>query len=216
MTRSRALVVAALAVSALLAGCAGADGGAAVPQGAAAVRANGQAGWHGTPLTRGYPLPDQRFTDTSGATVVPATDVAAPVTVVFFGYTHCPDICNVVLANIASALRGSSAPVRESVEVLFVATDPVRDTPAAVRAYLDRFSPAYVGLTAPAGVVAAAARDLHISYERPDGTAGGSYEVEHGTYVTGFAAGRARVVWSESTSVAGLRADLERLVSGAA
>ena len=50
-----------------------------------------------------------------------------------------------------------------------------------------------------------------MSYEKPDGSHGGSYEVDHGTYTTGFVDGEARVVWSAETSVADLRADLTRL-----
>ena len=55
------------------------------------------------------------------------------MTLVFFGYTHCPDICNIVLANIASALRGAEPAVRDDVRLLFVTTDPARDTPDVVR-----------------------------------------------------------------------------------
>ncbi len=78
--------------------------------------------------------------------------------------------------------------------------------------YLDRFDPAYEGLVAPVGTVEQAAKALYISYEKPDGSHGGSYEVDHGTYTTGFVDGEARVVWSAETSVADLRADLTRLV----
>jgi protein SCO1/2 len=200
--------VAALAAVALLAGCAGSTGTEGA-DGAAQVSTHG-AGWHGTPLRNGYPLPDQEFTDTSGSAVVPAEDAATGVTLVFFGYTHCPDICNVVLANVASALRGASPQVREATRLLFVTTDPARDTPQAVREYLDRFDPTYDGLVADEATVERAARALHVSYERPDGSRGG-YEVEHGTYTTGFVDGEARVVWSEDTPVADLRADLARL-----
>ena len=76
------------------------------------------------------------------------------MTLVFFGYTHCPDICNVVLANFASALRGATPAVRKDVRMLFVTTDPARDTPDVVRDYLDRFDPTYEGLVAPVGTVA--------------------------------------------------------------
>lgn len=201
MPRRLAGVVAALL---LLAGCAsGSDQ-------SAGVRANGTAGWHGTPVTTGYPLPDQQFTDTSGDPVVPAEAAGDAVTLVFFGYTHCPDICNVVLANIASALRGSTPKVRAATRLLFVTTDPARDTPEVVREYLDRFDPSYDGLVAPVGTVEQAAQALHVSYERPDGSTGG-YEVQHGTYTTAFVDGRARLVWSADTSVADLRADLARL-----
>ena len=195
----------ALALVAVLAGCASGQ-----PEGRADVRVNGASGWAGTAVTAGYPLPDQTFTDTSGDGVVPAEDAADGVTLVFFGYSHCPDICNVVLANIASALRGSPESVREATRVLFVTTDPARDTPAVVRDYLDRFDPAFDGLVAPVGTVEQAAKALHVSYERPDGSTGG-YQVDHGTYTTAFVDGEAAVVWSDTTAVADLRADLRRL-----
>ena len=203
------VVAAALAVL-LLAGCAAGSDGAVGPEGAAQVRAPDTFGWGGTPIRNGYPLPAQEFTDTAGRSVVPAEDADAPVTLVFFGYTHCPDICNVVLANIASALRKSTPRVRRSTEVLFISTDPARDTPGVVREYLDRFDPTYTGLVAPVAAVEQAASALHISYERPDGSTGG-YQVEHGAYTTAFLAGDARLVWAEDTTVAELQTDLARL-----
>lgn len=202
-------MVAALVAGLLVAGCAGVDG--AGRRGAAEVRVNGESGWAGTAVRTGYPLPDQQFSDTRGERMVPAADATAPVTLVFFGYSHCPDVCNVVLANIAAALRGSDRGVRDAVQVLFVTTDPARDTPAVVRDYLDRFDPSFEGLVAPVTAVERAARALHVSYERPDGSTGG-YQVEHGAYTTAFVDGRARLVWSETESVGGLRADLARLV----
>jgi protein SCO1/2 len=209
--RSRASL-GVFAVLLLVAGCAG-SGGSGGSEGTAAVSVNGAVGWQGTPVRDGYPLPQQEFTDTSGSTLVPAADAADGVTLVFFGYTHCPDICNVVLANIASALRGADAEVRERTRVLFVSTDPARDAPDVVRDYLDRFDPSYEGLVAPVATVERAANDLYVSYQRPDGTDGGyrGYEVEHGTHTTAFVDGDAKVVWSEDTSVADLRADLTRL-----
>lgn len=188
----------------LTAGCAGGSTGAAT------ITEPAARGWKGTPITNAYPLPDQEFTDTDGRTVVPEEDVDAPVTLVFFGYTNCPDICNVVLANIAAALRGATPEVRAATRLLFVSTDPARDTPAVVRDYLDRFDPSYAGLVAPVETVEQAAQALHISYERPDGSTGG-YEVEHGAYTTAFVDGEARVVWAEDVSVADLRTDLARL-----
>lgn len=194
----------------LVSGCAGGSGGPDSASVAAEVRGGATAGWRGTPITSAYPLPGQTFTDTSGAELVPARDADGAVTLVFFGYTSCPDICNVVLANIASALRGASPAVRDATRVLFVTTDPARDTPQVVRDYLDRFDPAFEGLVAPVGTVEQAAQALHVSYEKPDGSTGG-YEVEHGAYTTAFVDGEARVVWSEDVAVGDLRADLEQL-----
>ena len=197
-------LVVALAAVALVAACA--SGGSDTT-----ISANGEPGWHGTGVTEGYPLPDLSFTDTEGQQVTPSDMAGTPVTLVFFGYTHCPDICNVVLANFASALRGASPGVRKDVRLLFVSTDPARDTPDVVRDYLDRFDPTYEGLVAPVGTIEKAAKALYISYEKPDGSQGGNYMVSHGTYTTGFLHGSARVVWSADTTVADLRADLTRL-----
>lgn len=207
--------VLALALAGALAGCAGGTGSSGAPRDAVPVQVNGQAGWHGTPVRTGYSLPTQTFTDTRGRSVVPAQDVPAPVTLAFFGYTHCPDVCNVVLANLALARRGLPAERREAVQVLFIGTDPARDTPRVMRRYLDRFDASFEGLVAPVDTVAAAAKQLHISYEKPDGSRSGDnagYLVDHGTYTTAFVDGRARLVWNETTPVGEIRADLRRLV----
>ena len=76
-----------------------------------------------------------------------ATDATKPLTLVFFGYTHCPDICQVVMANIASALTRLDDAQRAQVGMVFVTTDPARDDAATLRAYLDRFDPSLRGLT---------------------------------------------------------------------
>jgi protein SCO1/2 len=209
MTTAHRLAVAVTAglVVALLAACASSG---QVARGAG-VTANGERGWHGTTVADGYPLPTVPFTDTAGASTTLADEARTPVTLVFFGYTHCPDICNVVLANVASALRGTTPAVRKDVRLLFVSTDPQRDTTKVVRDYLDRFDPRFEGLVAPVDDVAKAARALYISYEKPDGSTGGSYQVDHGTYTTAFVRGKARLVWSDTTTVADLRADLVRL-----
>ena len=202
----------AVLLAALLAGCsfgtprATDDGGTLVT--------NGERGWRGTPVSDGYPLPSLEFTTTAGDTTTLPAAATAPITLVFFGYSHCPDTCNIVLANFAAALRGATPAVRKNVRMVFVTTDPARDTPPVVRRYLDRFNTEFEGLVAPVDTIAAAAKALYISYEKPDGTVvktKGDYEVDHGTYTTAFLHGKARVVWSSDASVADLRADLTRL-----
>lgn len=202
---SAAALVAATAVT--LAGCAGGSRDdnrpVAVGQSASSL--------HGTAIGHPYPLPGQQFTDTAGRPYVPAKDAAAPVTLVFFGYTHCPDLCNVVLANVAAALRRTDQDVRDKTQLLFVTTDPQRDTDQVVREYLDGFDKDYVGLRAPLATMKAAAASLHISYDGKTKVAGGGYEVTHGTQVTAFRQGNAAVIWSAETPVADLRADLTEL-----
>ncbi|MGZ4597981.1 MAG: SCO family protein [Actinomycetes bacterium] len=209
-TARRLALAAALAAAALaVSGCAG--GSAADAPGSPVAVGKSASSLHGTAIQHPYPLPDLQFTDTSGRRYVPAKDAAAPVTLVFFGYTHCPDVCNVVLANVAAALRRSDKEVRANTQLVFVTTDPQRDTDRVVRDYLDRFDPGYVGLRAPLATMKAAAAALHISYDGTTPVAGGGYEVTHGTQVTAFRDGRAAVVWSAETPVADLRADLAAL-----
>ena len=100
---------------------------------------------------------------------------------------------------MASALRGATPAVRKDVRLVFVTTDPARDTPEVVRGYLDRFDPTFVGLVAPVGTVAKAAQALYISYEKPDGAQRWQLQGAHGTYTTAFLDGSARVVWSADT-----------------
>jgi len=201
-------IATALLVVALTVGCASSGGDHAEHAGQPS-----SGGFAGTAIENPYPLPGQAFTDTAGRRFTPAADADRPVTLVFFGYTHCPDVCNTVLANVASALRRVDPPVRDQVELVFITTDPERDTPHVVRGYLDRFDPAYVGLTAPIETVKAAAASLNIAYAGKDAATGGGYEVSHGTQVTAFRDGTARVVWMADTPVKDLRSDLARLAA---
>lgn len=213
-SRVAAAVAAALAL-ALLAGCGSGSGSPGSPGEVAIVSQPDSGPWQGSLVGSGYPLPEQTYTDTSGDAFTPATDASAPVTLVFLGYTSCPDVCNVVLANLAAALRASPAEVRDAVQVLFVATDPERDTAPVIREYLDRFDEDFVGLRAPTATVAETAQQLHLSYEPPPAGTKEAYEVEHATYTTAFVDGEALLVWSPETSVGDLKADLARLVQKA-
>ncbi len=66
---------------------------------------------------------------------------------VFFGYTRCPDVCSLVMADLTLAVARLPDEIRDDVQVAFVTSDPARDTPAALRAYLDRFDQDFVGFT---------------------------------------------------------------------
>ncbi len=91
--------------------------------------------------------PDFVLTTTDGRPYDFRKETEGKVALLFFGYTHCPDVCPVHLANIAAVLRKLSPEANNSVQVVFVTTDPVRDTPAAMRAWLDKFDPRFIGLT---------------------------------------------------------------------
>lgn len=105
-------------------------------------------------------------------------DFRGKLVVLFFGYTHCPDICPTTLADVAAALKqlGSDA---ARVQVLFVTVDPERDTPEILAKYVSAFDPSFLGLSGDAAVTQRAAKEFKIFYEKRPGGAPGSYTVDH-------------------------------------
>ena len=144
---------ASVAVAVLLALAATGCAAGTPPVPAAAV-----AGLHGpspdTPLTR----PSFVLQDTTGASYDFHARTAGHPTFVYFGYTHCPDECPTAMADLAAALRRQPAELRDQVRVVFVTTDPERDTAPVVRRWLDQFSSSFVGLVGSADQLSAAAR----------------------------------------------------------
>jgi protein SCO1 len=101
--------------------------------------------------------------------------------VIYFGYTHCPDVCPTTLMEIAGALNslGSRAAM---VQGIFITIDPQRDIPAVLNDYLKSFDPRFVGLTGAHAQIVATAKTFHVFYERND-TDDGSYLYDHSDYI---------------------------------
>jgi len=94
------------------------------------------------------PLEKPAFTlpDTSGSTFDFARETEGYVTLLFFGYTYCPDVCPVQMATLAAALEELPEDVSSRVRVVFVTADPERDAPERLREFLDNFDPTFIGL----------------------------------------------------------------------
>ena len=105
----------------------------------------------GIDLRDPYQRPSFTLTDTSGASYDFASATAGRPTLLFFGYTNCPDVCPSTMADVALALRDVDPALAEQVQVVFVTTDPAADTPAVLGEYLARFDAdlptRFVGLT---------------------------------------------------------------------
>jgi len=102
---------------------------------------------------------------------------------VYFGYTHCPDLCPTTLSNIAGALNDLGRKANR-IQPLFVTVDPQRDTPSVMKQYTALFSPRLVGLTGAPNDLAEAAQEYGVRYARQQtGPAPGDYEMEHSAYV---------------------------------
>jgi protein SCO1 len=150
-----------LSAGLLLAGCGGSGGssGTEVSQAGAEhshsapaqVRGDDGGTYAGIDLDPPYQRPSFTLTDTSGAPYDFATATQGRPTLLFFGYTNCPDVCPTTFADIAVALRKLDPSVASQIQVVFVTTDPARDTPQVIREWLDRFdadlSTPFVGLT---------------------------------------------------------------------
>ena len=197
-----------------LTGCAGSSASVDNPAGVL-ISEQSDSDFAGSELVQPYQLPDVEFTNTQGESFNPATDAQSAVTLVFFGYTHCPDICNTTLADIAAALRRADDQVADSTQLLFITVDPERDSPQVVREYLDQFDTDFVGLTGTSEQVTTTAAALGVALEGTVPVSGG-YEVEHGTQVIGFdAVGAGRLVWTQGTTVGDLRDDITKLAEAA-
>ncbi len=193
----RSSLAAALAAAALLVGACG----------------EGDEELTGAVLTEPYVVPSTPLTDTDGSAYSLADSTDKRLTLVFFGYTNCPDICQVVMSSLASAVTRLDEADREQVDVVFVTTDPARDDEAALREYLDRFDPSFIGLTGPLPTIIDIGRDLAVAVEHGEKLPSGGYDVTHGTAVLGIDSDdQVPIVWTQGTSATQFASDVHRLL----
>ena len=126
-------------------------------------------GFHGVEPKPVPARPSFVLTDTSGRRFDFGKETAGRPTFVYFGYTNCPDECPTAMADIATALRKSPASLREKVRVVFVTTDPKRDTAPVLRRWLDQFSAEFIGLLGTDAEVGKAQLASGISAAYPEG-----------------------------------------------
>ncbi|HKD22856.1 MAG TPA: SCO family protein [Rhizomicrobium sp.] len=130
---------------------------------------------------------------------VEAQDYRGHAVILYFGYTNCPDACPTTLSDLTTVLQRLGPRARD-VRVLFVTVDPDRDTPAALKAYVNAFAPEIDGLRGSADAVARLARRYRVTYQVTPASPGHAYDVMHSDSVFFFdPSGQARYV---ATSVA--------------
>lgn len=142
-------------------------------------------------------------------------DFRDKVTVMFFGFTHCPDVCPTTLAEQAEVLKqlGDSA---KRVQMLFVTVDPERDTPEVLAGYVTAFNPAIIGLTGSLEQIDAVAREFKIFYKKSEGLRPGMYSVDHsaGTFIFDTQ-GRLRLYVRYGQDSEAIASDIQRLLDEA-
>lgn len=140
-------------------------------------------------------------------------DFKGKVTLVFFGYTQCPDVCPTTLAELA-AVKRELGPDGDRVQGVFVSLDPQRDTPQVLKAYVGAFDPSFVALRGSDEETQAAARNFKVFFAQVPGKSEGSYTLDHtaGTYVFD-AQGRVRLFVRYGSGAEALRHDLKLLLA---
>jgi protein SCO1/2 len=211
--RTLAAALAAILAVAVTAGC-GSSAPAQAPQNTGLVHIKVSA-YRGRIVTPAKPKPGFVLTGVSGQPYDFRAMTAGMVTLLFFGYTHCPDECPLTAANTAAAMRDLSPAQQARVRFVFVTVDPARDTGPVLRRWLDRFDPAFIGLTGTLGAVQAAASEAGIPVGKPIRQPDGSYQLDHGTEMLAFSTdNRAHLAFFPSTSSADMAHDLKLLIVG--
>lgn len=169
--------------------------------------------WAGERLDEPVSRPDFVLTDDRGRPFDFRAETRGHVTLLFFGYTHCPDVCPVQMANLAEVLRDLPLEISRELKVVFVTTDPERDTPERLREWLGALHPAFIGLRGTRQEVRALEESLGITPSVVRESDPGGYFVGHAAQVIAFGAdGPARLVYPWGTRQRDWLRDLPRLV----
>lgn len=120
------------------------------------------------------------LTDVNGARFESARLAGRPHAI-FFGYTHCPDVCPTALLDLTQAIK-TLGPAAERLAIVFISVDPPRDTPEAMKAYVETVNPAIIGLTGSEAEIAAVAKSFRVLYHAGPSD-GGAYAVDHSAFI---------------------------------
>jgi protein SCO1/2 len=205
------LAAAAVLGTVVLAGCS-APSEASSPQPAISVAPTAAGTFRGLELQPAQPRPTFTLTDTAGKPYDFAARTRGVPTLLFFGYTHCPDVCPTTMADTAAALRGTAEPLRDKVRVVFVTTDPARDDPKVLGAWLRNFDPdlpaKFVGLTGTLAQVEAAQAAAKVQVATENGQTHSAEQLLFGSD------DYARVAYVAGSSPEDLRHDLPIVAKG--
>jgi protein SCO1 len=143
----------------------------------------GDGSFRSTDITGAAFGKDFALTDHKGARRSLA-DFKGKVVVLFFGYTHCPDVCPTTLAELGTAMK-KLGPAADQVQVLLVTVDPERDTPDILGSYVTAFDPRFLALRGDAAQTQEVAREFKVIYQKVTGKVAANYTMDHsaGTYI---------------------------------
>jgi protein SCO1 len=168
----------------------------------------------GAVLHTPYHAPATELTDTDGKPFSLSGSTDKRLTLVFFGYTHCPDECPTTMATLASAMLQLDDADRSNTQVVFVTTDPARDTGPVLRDWLDHFDDDFVGVTGPLPTIKNVAEQVGVPIAKGRRLPSGGYDVTHGTQVMALdGKNQVPVVWTLGTTAPEFAHDIHQLLS---
>lgn len=216
------LVAAAAALVLVLSGC---SSSGKARSGGGPVKIDGTTpatGLRGTKLPRPVTLSESAlsatFQSSAGGTTTLRDLQRGHLMLVYFGYTHCPDVCPTTMADLAQALQELPAPVSARTQVVTITSDPVRDTAPVLARWLSNFDAGlplhFVGLSASLKQIDTIAASVGVPLEPPVTNPDGSVSVQHGAQTLAFVDGKASVLWLAGTTPADYGNDIAQLVPG--
>jgi protein SCO1/2 len=156
---------------------------------------------------------DFKLTDHNGK-VRTMADFNGKVVALFFGYTHCPDVCPTTMADMARVMTKLGDDSKR-VQVLFATLDPKRDTPELMAQYVPGFHPSFLGLTGDEATIKKTAKDFKIYAQQVEGKTKDSYTIDHTAGMFVFdPSGRLRLFVSYGMTPDKITADLKQLLKG--
>ncbi|HLK64151.1 MAG TPA: SCO family protein [Bryobacteraceae bacterium] len=161
----------------------------------------GTGSYRGGLITPPLPKPAFVLTDTSGGAYDFRQKTEGQITLLFFGYTYCPDQCPMHMANLSAALKKLPPGIASQVQLVFVTTDPARDSPAVLRRWLDVFDRNFIGLTGTERAIEAVERAAGVPLAARQQPATGNYAVSHANFVLAYSRdNRAHVLYPGGVS----------------
>lgn len=162
-----------------------------------------------------YHKPAITLSDTKGAPYNMAQATDGDITLVYFGYTHCPDLCPLNMYITSAAVKAMPASERRHIKVVFVTTDPDRDTPPVIATWLSHFDSSFVGLTGPIMTIEKTEKTIGMPLSQATTTPqpGANYSIIHAGYVLVYTAdNRAHLEFPAQITPSEETQDLESLV----
>jgi protein SCO1/2 len=210
----------AIGCVAVLAACSSSSGSGSPP-----VRVDGSSsaasgGYRGdqlpTPVTLSASDLADSFQASTRATTTLDTLQQGKLMLLYFGYTHCPDVCPTTMADLGLALRQLPIQLQTHTQVVFVTSDPQRDTPPVMKTWLNNFDGGlptpFIGLTASLKQIDGVATSVGVPLSPPVVEADGTVSVEHGAQTLAFQNGKAQLLWLAGTSVPDYAHDITALL----